>query len=317
MKVIQNIENEKKTFYKIHSLTWRTSLYNKSDRIEKMNKSLRMTKEKLNTIKENSIKDFVYSNRQIPSSWKGKYNYCEQVRKMLANDDIFLAYIGNMYKNNKIKKKIGDVKLYSSKTSKKKENETKKIRKFQLFRNKTMDERDVDNYLKKLEKLYPIKGKLNEIFDKKILAPLNNKNKININQNIKKRLKFEYLTINKMKNDINNNIYTNLVSKKSRNDDDEIIHRSQSAINKNYKKDVKKDYYTKRRVILKNPYAMKQLESINYFGPYYSYCSKCGVENANFYKNIGDDTLIEIVKQIQNSKDEEILKKIKSKKKCN
>ena len=317
MKVIQNIENEKKTFYKIHSLTWRTSLYNKSDRIEKMNKSLRMTKEKLNTIKENSIKDFVYSNRQIPSSWKSKYNYCEQVRKMLANDDIFLAYIGNMYKNNKIKKKIGDVKLYSSKTSKKKENETKKIRKFQLFRNKTMDERDVDNYLKKLEKLYPIKGKLNEIFDKKILAPLNNKNKININQNIKKRLKFEYLTINKMKNDINNNIYTNLVSKKSRNDDDEIIHRSQSAINKNYKKDIKKDYYTKRRVILKNPYAMKQLESINYFGPYYSYCSKCGVENANFYKNIGDDTLIEIVKQIQNSKDEEILKKIKSKKKCN
>ena len=317
MKVIQNIENEKKTFYKIHSLTWRTSLYNKSDRIEKMNKSLRMTKEKLNTIKENSIKDFVYSNRQIPSSWKGKYNYCEQVRKMLANDDIFLAYIGNMYKNNKIKKKIGDVKLYSSKTSKKKENETKKIRKFQLFRNKTMDERDVDNYLKKLEKLYPIKGKLNEIFDKKILAPLNNKNKININQNIKKRLKFEYLTINKMKNDINNNIYTNLVSKKSRNDDDEIIHRSQSAINKNYKKDIKKDYYTKRRVILKNPYAMKQLESINFFGPYYSYCSKCGVKNANFYKNIGDDTLIEIVKQIQNSKDEEILKKIKSKKKCN
>ena len=126
MKVIQNIENEKKTFYKIHSLTWRTPLYNKSDRLEKMNKSLRMTKEKINTIKENSIKDFVYSNRQIPSSWKGKYNYCEQVRKMLANDDIFLAYIGNMYKNNKIKKKIGDVKLYSSKTSKKKKMKRKK-----------------------------------------------------------------------------------------------------------------------------------------------------------------------------------------------
>ena len=59
---------------------------------------------------------------------------------------------------------------------------------------------------------------------------------------------------------------------------------------------------------------MKQLESINFFGPYYSYCSKCGEKNTNFYKNIDSETLIEIIKQIQNNKDEQILKKLKSKK---
>ena len=177
-----------------------------------------------------------------------------------------------------------------------------------------MDERDVDNYFKKLEKSYPIKGKLNELFDKKILESLNNKNKININKNIKKRLKFEFLKINKMKNDINNNIYSNLVSKKSRNDDDLVIHRSQSAINRHNKKEILKDNNTKRKIILKNPYAMKLLESINFFGPYYSYCSKCGEKNTNFYKNIDSETLIEIIKQIQNNKDEQILKKLKSKK---
>ena len=84
---------------------------------------------------------------------------------------------------------------------------------------------------------------------------------------------------------LTNNIYSNLVSKKSRNDDDLVIHRSQSAINRHNKKEILKDNNTKRKIILKNPYAMKQLESINFFGPYYSYCSKCGEKNTNFYKN--------------------------------
>jgi len=314
MKVIKNIIPEKRTFYKINTLSWRKSLFNKPDDIEKINRSLRVARNKLDDIKENSIKDFIYSNRQIPSSWKCKFDYNDQVRKMLVNDDVFLGYLGNVYKNKKVKKKIGGIRLYSNKISTKQENDTKKIRKIQLFRNKTMDERDVDNYFKKLEKSYPIKGKLNEIYDKKILASMNEKNKININQNIKKKLKFEFLKSNKMKNDITNNIYSNLVSKKSKNDDDLVIHRSQSAINRHNKKEIKKNDNTKRKIILKNPYAMKQLESINFFGPYYSYCSKCGENNTNFYKNIDSDTLIEIIKQIQNNKDEQMLKKLNSKK---
>jgi len=60
---------------------------------------------------------------------------------------------------------------------------------------------------------------------------------------------------------------------------------------------------------------MKQLESINYFGPYFSYCSKCGVKNTNFYKNIESDILIDIIKQIKNNKDEQMLQRINSKKK--
>ena len=53
--------------------------------------------------------------------------------------------------------KLGDIKVLSYRPKLKKTNEIKKIKKFQLFRNKTMDERDVDNYLKKLDRLYPIR----------------------------------------------------------------------------------------------------------------------------------------------------------------
>ena len=297
MKVSQYIENEKTN--NLNSLTWRSPYADKPINFEKINNSLRIKKLKLNLIKENSIKDFIYSNRQVPISWKSKYGYNEQVIKLLANDEIFLSYMGNIYKNSV--NKLGDIKVLSYKSKLKKTNEIKKIKKFQLFRNKTMDERDVDNYLKKLDRLYPIKGKLNELFD--------------INQNIKQKLKLSCVTANKIKSDINGNIYTNLVLKKSRNIEDKKFHRSRSAINSNYKKEKKKENISNRKFILKNPYLMKQLESINYFGPYFSYCSKCGVKNTNFYKNIESDILIDIIKQIKNNKDEQMLQRINSKKK--
>ena len=61
---------------------------------------------------------------------------------------------------------------------------------------------------------------------------------------------------------------------------------------------------------------MKQLESINYFGPYFSYCSECAIKNINFYKNIESDVLFDIIKQIKNIKDEQLLERINSKKKA-
>ena len=311
MKVSQYIENEKTN--NLTSLTWRRPYADKPINFEKINNSLRIKKLKLNLIKENSIKDFIYSNRQVPTSWKSKYGYNDQVIKLLANDEIFLSYMGNICKNGL--NKLGDIKVLSYRSKLKKTNEIKKIKKFQLFRNKTMDERDVDNYLKKLDRLYPIKGKLNELFDKKILLSLNKNNNININQNIKQKLKLSCVTANKIKSDINGSIYTNLVLKKSRNIEDKKFHRSRSAINSNYKKEKKKENISNRKFILKNPYLMKQLESINYFGPYFSYCSKCGVKNTNFYKNIESDILIDIIKQIKNNKDEQMLQRINSKKK--
>jgi hypothetical protein len=312
MKVSQNIENEKTNG--LNSLTWRRPYADKPINFEKINNSIRINKLKLNQIKDNSIKDFIYSNRQVPLIWKSKSGYNDQVIKLLADDEIFLSYMGNICKNGA--KKLGDIKILSYKSKAKKANEIKKIKKIQLFRNKTMDERDVDNYLKKLDKLYPIKGKLNDLFDKKILLSLNKNNNININQNIKPKLRLSCVTANKIKSDINGNIYTKLVSKKSRNSEDKKFHRSQSAINSNYKKDKKKENVSKRSFIFKNSNLMKQLESINYFGPYFSYCSECAIKNINFYKNIESDVLFDIIKQIKNIKDKQLLERINSKKKA-
>ena len=44
---------------------------------------------------------------------------------------------------------------------------------------------------------------------------------------------------------------------------------------------------------------MKHLESINFFGPYYSYCPPCGNRNIDFYKNLDKKKLIQIVQQIK------------------
>ena len=73
MKVSQYIENEKTN--NLNSLTWRRPYADKPINFEKINNSLRIKKLKLNLIKENSIKDFIYSNRQVPISWKSKYGY--------------------------------------------------------------------------------------------------------------------------------------------------------------------------------------------------------------------------------------------------
>ena len=59
---------------------------------------------------------------------------------------------------------------------------------------------------------------------------------------------------------------------------------------------------------------MNQIESINFYGPYFSYCPECGPRNLDFYKNIDTNTLIEIVGQIKKNKDEQILKTINRKK---
>ena len=44
---------------------------------------------------------------------------------------------------------------------------------------------------------------------------------------------------------------------------------------------------------------MKHLESINFFGPYYSYCPPCGNRNIDFYQNMDKKKLIQIVQQIK------------------
>ena len=68
--------------------------------------------EKLKTVKNKSIKELVYTNRDIPNKWKNKLDYKQNLLKIFLNDSTFLRYLGNggppiIAKSQRIKDKPG------------------------------------------------------------------------------------------------------------------------------------------------------------------------------------------------------------------
>ena len=57
-------------------------------------------------IKEKSIKQSVYSNRTIPSTWKTKLNYRDEVCKSIQNDNTFAKFLGKKEKEDENENKI-------------------------------------------------------------------------------------------------------------------------------------------------------------------------------------------------------------------
>ena len=57
-----------------------------------------------------------------------------------------------------------------------------------------------------------------------------------------------------------------------------------------------------KRVEVTNPIVRQYLESINFFGPYYSYCTPCRNRNMEFYKNLEPSQCIELIKALKKAK---------------
>lgn len=285
---------------------------NKEDELEKKNIKIKRSRSELNLIKETAIKDLIYSHKNVPTDWKKRPNYQNQVSNLIANDENFLIYLGNIggkQESTKYNKSTYGENDKSGNEAKMTKNYSRKIK---LFRNNSMDERELDIYLTKLGKNFPIKGKLKDLFDNKILMSIESKNKL-IDDN-KSKLIYKYITSEKKKNDINKNIFVHLIPSKPIPKKYKIK-RAQSAFNYYNKKNSNKNVFKRKKINIKDRYAMNQLTSINFFGPYFSYCPDCGNKNIDFYQNMNTNTLIEIVGQIKKNKDEEILRKLKHPKK--
>ena len=139
--------------------------------------------------------------------------------------------------------------------------------------------------------LFPEKSLKSIDIKNKIINNKNNNNYINnyINQTIRPE---------KRRNIFRQNIFVNLVSSKSKNMNNKP-RRVKSAYyfkNENKKND---NLFIKKKYKIKDENVMKQLENINFFGPYYSYCPQCGNRNVDFYKNLDNNKLIQIVQQIK------------------
>ena len=306
MEVSKDFNQRKNYKSKLNDFSWKKSIYYKRDEIEERNLKLKKSWSQLNFIKDNTIKDMIYSHKNVPIFWKNKINYREQVMNLVANDENFLVYLGNNGVKDNFSKNIS-----SNVTNNKndKYDYLVKKNKVTLFKNKSMDERELYIYMTKLGKRFPIKGKLKEMIEEKTLK---GKNKLNIEFNST----YKFPTSEKRINFISQNIYMQLFRKKSGNYGIKKANRAQSAIIRNYnKKYLDKDNFDRKKLNIKDKYALNQLESVNYFGPYFSYCPECGIRNNNFYKNIGIDTLIDIVGQIKKNKDEDTLRALNKKRK--
>ena len=86
----------------------------KYDIIEKKDIELNHIKQNTNDIKKSSIKQFIYSNRNVPKVWKTKKNYKNLVLDLFANDNNFIKYLGN---NESDKNLTSNIKLKRPKTS--------------------------------------------------------------------------------------------------------------------------------------------------------------------------------------------------------
>ena len=65
------------------------------DVIERKDLELNNIREKTNDIKTDSIKQFIYSNKNIPKVWKTKKNFKNLVLQIFADDNNFIKYLGN------------------------------------------------------------------------------------------------------------------------------------------------------------------------------------------------------------------------------
>ena len=56
----------------------------------------------LEGIKDGTIKESVYTNRNIPDVWKTKLSYRQEVHDAISNDDNFAKYIGSINEEEKV-----------------------------------------------------------------------------------------------------------------------------------------------------------------------------------------------------------------------
>jgi len=363
------------------------------DDIENKDISIKKNNRLLKRIKNDSLKEFVFTNVQIPDKWRNKLDYQNSVMKILARDSNFLAYVGrggNINKNEtlstkmntrsnltvsgNLKKKKGymtksgtcysqlfpridrskisfEEKKFSGEQTQNKlrtnEEEDMSLKEMDnsnintitrtsLPKNKNkkdvMTEKDVINLLEEFKVAYPIKLPKEE---EEQIEKVNKKEKeinktnllfsqtFNYNQLLQKNLKynakdnFHKIKI-KRQRAFRQNIFNNLIPHKqlienellTKNDDNKdnnidlnkkikMMSRTTSFLNSDF------EFY--KRIKINNPLIERNLENINFYGPFYSYCPPCLNRNLEFYNNLEHNQCLQLIHYIRKIKKKSIL----------
>ena len=87
IKIKKKFQGSLKDFQKLNR-----GLY---DEIESNDLSIKENKAQLKKLKNKSVKEFVYTNKEIPDHWKSKLDYEQSLLKMFVKDKDFLFYLGH------------------------------------------------------------------------------------------------------------------------------------------------------------------------------------------------------------------------------
>ena len=238
-----------------------------------------------NNSKSKSIQDNRY-NLTTTSYFQSNLNKTNNIINE-SNKEISLSILSD---NNK-SQRINNMKKYCYTTPVK--------NRYISLKNKVLNEKEMIYILDELKSKFPIKEKLNEFYPKEELEKIGIKS-----HTVKKRenrvlnIRYPFLPSRKMKTFLKKNIYINLIpsnkdSEKTKEEDFENLEIFKKTINDDIENDVSK----MKKEMIKNPLAKKHLESINYYGPYYSYCS-CGNKNLSFYQKLSLNQLTNITNYI-------------------
>ena len=360
------------------------------DPIEKDEILIKKIRNELRRVKDSSLREFIYSNKDIPDNWKHKISYGDDILKIMIKDKNVLKYMGSenkdeqsMIKNNNDKKtnnlKTRNIQYENEKILPDIKNSTEqkykindsgvsqqiidsekaqgkiiaeenniilslsKLKKFnpKSKQKKYYNEKEINNILEDFKVNYPIKQKLKELYEKTNYYTSSQKNNLNLSKsrdNNTTRNKFSnsfvktnknefdkelksnrnifYKTIKnqqifKRKNVIRQNVFNNLISNResfmSKSTDNKRYSKLKPITFSDYKNFIKK-------LSIKNPLVDKNLENINFYGPYFSYCPPCYNKNIEYYNNLEINQCLELLHHIRKLKIKDNKKKEKENK---
>ena len=339
------------------------------DDIESNNITIRDNIKLLNKIKDSSIKEFIFSNKEIPFIWKNKLNYQDDLLNVISKDKKLLSFLGSStlkvkkysfdkfpkintryeelkpLRRRKIEKKISNNEVKSmNEIYDQNNNNNMNISSTPIIKNKftfknddKLTEKQVNTLLDDYKTAYPIKEKLNELYitsnyyntnKNKNETMFDNLNKMNDTNDENKILDikkaYNSINIKSQRNPRHTFIHTNrkLIAKKQRTFRQNIfnnltpmgdttffpfdktiinnLNKSNRLININKIYNGNKSIENIRKINnITNPLIQKNIESINYYGPYFSFCPSCKNKNMDYYNNMAPKQCIELIQHIK------------------
>ena len=180
------------------------------------------------------------------------------------------------------------------------------------YKNIISSEDEVESIFDDLKNKYPIRKKLDELYPNYNFDKSKNNKKLSMSNKNEKVYSLQNLIdkskLNKIRR-MERNIYNNLFQKKSRtknysylvknSEHYKLISKTQKSIPLNSFKmsnEAKKEFIKKE---LNDSKIFNQLQSINFYGPYFSYCPHCSNNNIKYYKNMERSQCISLLNHIK------------------